>query len=109
MNICRIILFFTIFVSTKLLENKAMKLYNTIKTLPFAYNLYRNKRFFCLLGILMAISFTIQAKDQQITILQQTKSIIQNEKIAMLENNTLEAVFTLPNEIFYFNVSAISF
>ncbi len=29
-----------------------------------------------------------------------TKSIIQNEKIAMLENNTLEAVFTLPNEIF---------
>lgn len=30
-----------------------------------------------------------------------TKSIIQNEKIAMLEDNTLEAVFTLPNEVFY--------
>lgn len=30
-----------------------------------------------------------------------TKTIIQNEKIEMLENNTLEAVFTLPNEIFY--------
>lgn len=28
-----------------------------------------------------------------------TKTIIQNEKIEMLENNTLEAVFTLPNEI----------
>lgn len=35
-----------------------------------------------------------------------TKSIIQNEKIAMLENNTLEAVFTLPNEIFYPGASA---
>ena len=30
-----------------------------------------------------------------------TKSLIQDEKIAMLESNTLEAVFTLPNEIFY--------
>lgn len=30
-----------------------------------------------------------------------TKAIIQNEKISMLENNTLEAVFTLPNEVFY--------
>lgn len=30
-----------------------------------------------------------------------TSSIISAEKIAMLENNTLEAVFTLPNEIFY--------
>lgn len=30
-----------------------------------------------------------------------SKSIITNEKIAMLENNTLEAVFTLPDEIFY--------
>ena len=90
MNICRIILFFTIFVSTKLLENKAMKLYNTIKTLPFAYNLYRNKRFFCLLGILMAISFTIQAKDQQITILQQTKSIIQKEPLPESTKKELE-------------------
>ena len=30
-----------------------------------------------------------------------TKNVIQEEKIAMLEQNTLEAVFTLPNEIFY--------
>lgn len=30
-----------------------------------------------------------------------TSSIITDEKIAMLENNTLEAVFTLPNEVFY--------
>lgn len=30
-----------------------------------------------------------------------TKNIIQEEKITMLEQNTLEAVFTLPNEIFY--------
>lgn len=30
-----------------------------------------------------------------------TKNVIQEEKIAMLEHNTLEAVFTLPNEIFY--------
>lgn len=30
-----------------------------------------------------------------------TSSIIENEKIEMLKNNTLEAVFTLPNEIFY--------
>lgn len=29
-----------------------------------------------------------------------TSDIIEKEKIAMLENNTLEAVFTLPNEIF---------
>ena len=35
-----------------------------------------------------------------------SKSIIQSEKIAMLENNTLEAVFTLPNEIFYPGASA---
>lgn len=35
-----------------------------------------------------------------------TKTIIQNEKIEMLENNTLEAVFTLPNEIFYPGASA---
>ena len=30
-----------------------------------------------------------------------TSSIVTNEKIAMLEENTLEAVFTLPNEVFY--------
>ena len=30
-----------------------------------------------------------------------TRKIIQAEKRAMLEDNTLEAVFTLPNEIFY--------
>lgn len=30
-----------------------------------------------------------------------SKMIIQEEKIAMLEQNTLDAVFTLPNEIFY--------
>lgn len=30
-----------------------------------------------------------------------TSQIITDEKIAMLEDNTLEAVFTLPNEIFY--------
>lgn len=35
-----------------------------------------------------------------------TSDIIEKEKIAMLENNTLEAVFTLPNEIFYPGVSA---
>lgn len=35
-----------------------------------------------------------------------TKAIIQNEKILMLKNNTLEAVFTLPNEIFYPGASA---
>lgn len=34
------------------------------------------------------------------------KNIIQSEKIALLENNTLEAVFTLPNEIFYPGASA---
>lgn len=32
--------------------------------------------------------------------------IITNEKIAMLKDNTLEAVFTLPNEIFYPGASA---
>lgn len=35
-----------------------------------------------------------------------TSKIIENEKIAMLKNNTLEAVFTLPNEIFYPGASA---
>jgi len=35
-----------------------------------------------------------------------TSVIIEKEKIAMLENNTLEAVFTLPNEIFYPGASA---
>lgn len=30
-----------------------------------------------------------------------TSKIIQAEKVLMLENNTLDAVFTLPNEIFY--------
>ena len=35
-----------------------------------------------------------------------TSKIIKYEKIAMLENNTLEAVFTLPNEIFYPGASA---
>ena len=35
-----------------------------------------------------------------------TSDIIEKEKIAMLENNTLEAVFTLPNEIFYPDASA---
>lgn len=35
-----------------------------------------------------------------------TKSIITDEKVAMLENNTLEAVFTLPDEIFYPGASA---
>lgn len=30
-----------------------------------------------------------------------SSKIIENEKIAMLEENTLEAVFTLPNEVFY--------
>ena len=35
-----------------------------------------------------------------------TSKIIQSEKIKMLENNTLEAVFTLPNEIFYPGASA---
>lgn len=34
------------------------------------------------------------------------KAIIQSQKVAMLENNTLEAVFTLPNEIFYPGASA---
>ena len=35
-----------------------------------------------------------------------TSDIIEKEKIAMIENNTLEAVFTLPNEIFYPGASA---
>ena len=35
-----------------------------------------------------------------------TSSIISDEKVFMLENNTLEAVFTLPNEIFYPGASA---
>lgn len=35
-----------------------------------------------------------------------TSDIIEKQKIAMLENNTLEAVFTLPNEIFYPGASA---
>lgn len=35
-----------------------------------------------------------------------TSSIIENEKIEMLKSNTLEAVFTLPNEIFYPGASA---
>ena len=35
-----------------------------------------------------------------------TAKIIEDEKIDMLENNTLEAVFTLPNEIFYPGASA---
>lgn len=35
-----------------------------------------------------------------------TSGIITEEKTAMLENNTLEAVFTLPNEIFYPGASA---
>ena len=35
-----------------------------------------------------------------------TSDIIEKEKIAMLENNTLEAVFTHPNEIFYPGASA---
>lgn len=35
-----------------------------------------------------------------------TSSMITEEKKAMLENNTLEAVFTLPNEIFYPGASA---
>ena len=35
-----------------------------------------------------------------------TSDIIEKEKTAMLENNTLEAVFTLPNEIFYPGASA---
>lgn len=35
-----------------------------------------------------------------------TKSLIAEEKAAMLEDNTLEAVFTLPNEIFYPGASA---
>ncbi len=35
-----------------------------------------------------------------------TSKIIQAEKAVMLENNTLEAVFTLPNEIFYPGASA---
>lgn len=35
-----------------------------------------------------------------------TPKIIQAEKTAMLEENTLEAVFTLPNEIFYPGASA---
>lgn len=30
-----------------------------------------------------------------------SSKIIENEKISMLEENTLEAVFTLPNEVFY--------
>lgn len=35
-----------------------------------------------------------------------TSAIIENEKIEMLSKNTLEAVFTLPNEIFYPGASA---
>lgn len=35
-----------------------------------------------------------------------TSKIIENEKIEMLKYNTLEAVFTLPNEIFYPGASA---
>ena len=35
-----------------------------------------------------------------------TSAIIENEKNEMLKNNTLEAVFTLPNEIFYPGASA---
>lgn len=35
-----------------------------------------------------------------------TKNVIQAEKAVMLEENTLEAVFTLPNEIFYPGASA---
>lgn len=35
-----------------------------------------------------------------------TSIILENEKIELLENNTLEAVFTLPNEIFYPGASA---
>lgn len=35
-----------------------------------------------------------------------TNAIIETEKIEMLKNNTLEAVFTLPNEIFYPGASA---
>lgn len=35
-----------------------------------------------------------------------TSTIIENEKIEMLKHNTLEAVFTLPNEIFYPGASA---
>lgn len=34
------------------------------------------------------------------------KSIIQSKKIAMLKNNTLDAVFTLPDDIFYPGASA---
>lgn len=34
------------------------------------------------------------------------KSIIQSQKIAMLKNNTLDAVFTLPDDIFYPGASA---
>ena len=30
-----------------------------------------------------------------------TSQIITDEKVTMLENNTLDAVFTLPNEVFY--------
>lgn len=35
-----------------------------------------------------------------------SNSILESEKIALLENNTLEAVFTLPDEIFYPGASA---
>ncbi len=35
-----------------------------------------------------------------------SKNLITDEKIAMLKDNTLEAVFTLPNEIFYPGASA---
>lgn len=35
-----------------------------------------------------------------------TSTLIETEKIYMLENNTLEAVFTLPNEVFYPGASA---
>lgn len=35
-----------------------------------------------------------------------SKEVIESEKINMLKNNTLEAVFTLPNEVFYPGASA---
>lgn len=47
------------------------------------------------LAVLLPVSAAIGASD-----------IITEEKTAMLENNTLEAVFTLPNEIFYPGASA---
>lgn len=47
------------------------------------------------LGVLLPVSAAIG-----------TSSVITEEKKIMLENNTLEAVFTLPNEIFYPGASA---